>query len=171
MVRHPPLARPPAFRPPQNGGAKADDERYVISEESRQARERQERAMQELLRKCRAAAMAVPTNNKSSVRGRLRRLGDAITLFGEREMERRARLAQLMARLDIGGQLDRLLRAYEEKVEDEEVQYLFFTEGPKELREARIDIAKYSIKRAAVRVQRAKRRRDDQIDYKARVIT
>ncbi|CAN7051415.1 unnamed protein product [Brassica oleracea var. botrytis] len=170
MVRHPPLARPPAFRPPQNGGAKADDERYVISEESRQARERQERAMQELLRKCRAAAMAVPTNNKS-VRGRLRRLGDAITLFGEREMERRARLAQLMARLDIGGQLDRLLRAYEEKVEDEEVQYLFFTEGPKELREARIDIAKYSIKRAAVRVQRAKRRRDDQIDYKARVIT
>ncbi|CDY23845.1 BnaC04g01920D [Brassica napus] len=162
MVRHPPLARPPAFRPPQNGGAKADDERYVISEESRQVRERQERAMQELLRKRRAAAMAVPTNDKS-VRGRLRRLGDAITLFGEREMERRARLAQLMARLDIGGQLDRLLRAYEEEVEDEEeeVQYLFFTEGPKELREARIDIAKYSIKRAAVRVQRAKRRRDD----------
>ena len=144
----------------------------MISEESRQARERQERAMQELLRKRRAAAMAVPTNIKS-VRGRLRRLGDAITLFGEREMERRARLAQLMARLDIGGQLDRLLRAYEEEVEDEEeeVQYLFFTEGPKELREARIDIAKYSIKRAAVRVQRAKRRRDDQIDYKARVIT
>ncbi|KAF3554908.1 hypothetical protein F2Q69_00010435 [Brassica cretica] len=162
MVRHPPLARPPAFRPPQNGGAKADDERYVISEESRQVRERQERAMQELLRKRRAAAMAVATNDKS-VRGRLRRLGDAITLFGEREMERRARLAQLMARLDIGGQLDRLLRAYEEEVEDEEeeVQYLFFTEGPKELREARIDIAKYSIKRAAVRVQRAKRRRDD----------
>nr|VDD47145.1 unnamed protein product [Brassica oleracea] len=170
MVRHPPLARPPAFRPPQNGGAKADDERYVISEESMQARERQERAMQELLRKRRAAAMAVPTNNKS-VRGRLRRLGDAITLFGEREMERRARLAQLMARLDIGVQLDRLLRAYEEEVEDEEVQYLFFTEGPKELREARIDIAKYSTKRAAVRVQRAMRRRDDQIDYKARVIT
>ncbi|CAN7007173.1 unnamed protein product [Brassica oleracea var. botrytis] len=162
MVRHPPLARPPAFRPQQNGGAKAGDERYVISEESRQVRERQERAMQELLRKRRAAAMAVPTNDKS-VRGRLRRLGDAITLFGEREMERRARLAQLMARLDIGGQLDRLLRAYEEEVEDEEeeVQYLFFTEGPKELREARIDIAKYSIKRAAVRVQRAKRRRDD----------
>ncbi|CAF2093710.1 hypothetical protein YC2023_063827 [Brassica napus] len=163
MVRHPPLARPRAFRPPQDGGAKADDERYVISEESRQVRERQERAMQELLRKRRAAAMVVPTNDKS-VRRRLRRLGDAITLFGEREMERRARLAQLMARLDVNGQLDRLLRAYEEEVEDEEeeeVQYLFFTEGPKELREARIDIAKYSIKRAALRVQRAKRRRDD----------
>ncbi|KAH0924680.1 hypothetical protein HID58_016936 [Brassica napus] len=163
MVQHTPLARRPAFRPPQNGGAKADDERYVISEESRQVRERQERAMQELLIRRRAAAMAVPTNDKS-VRGRLRRLGDAITLFGEREMERRARLAQLMARLDVSGQLDRLLRAYEEEVEDEEeeeVQYLFFTEGPKELREARIDIAKYSIKRAALRVQRAKRRRDD----------
>ncbi|KAG2244345.1 hypothetical protein Bca52824_093820 [Brassica carinata] len=44
----------------------------------------------------------------------------------------------------------------------EEVQYPFFTEGPKELlRESRIDIARFSIKRAAVRLQRAKRRRDD----------
>lgn len=120
VVQHPPLARPPTFRPPQNGGARAsdsdsesEDEHYVISEESRQVRERQEKAMQELLIKRRAAAIAVPTNDKS-VRDRLRRLGDPITLFGEQEMERRARLAQLMARLDIGGQLDRLLQAYEE---------------------------------------------------------
>ncbi|CAN6835873.1 unnamed protein product [Brassica oleracea] len=172
-IPHPPLARPPTFRPPQNGGAKAsdsdsgsDDEHYVISEESKQVRERQEKAMQELLIKRRAAAIAVPTNDKS-VRDRLRRLGEPITLFGEQEMERRARLAQLMARLDIGGQLDKLLQAYEDdaapkdEVDEEELQYPFFTEGPKELREARIEIAKFSIKRAAVRIQRAKRRRDD----------
>ncbi|KAF2565504.1 hypothetical protein F2Q68_00028251 [Brassica cretica] len=122
--------------------------------------------MQELLIKRRAAAIAVPTNDKS-VRDRLRRLGEPITLFGEQEMERRARLAQLMARLDIGGQLDKLLQAYEDdaapkdEVDEEELQYPFFTEGPKELREARIEIAKFSIKRAAVRIQRAKRRRDD----------
>ncbi|KAF3575664.1 hypothetical protein DY000_02035804 [Brassica cretica] len=72
-----------------------------------------------------------------------------------------------MARLDIGGQLDKLLQAYEDdaapkdEVDEEELQYPFFTEGPKELREARIEIAKFSIKRAAVRIQRAKRRRDD----------
>ncbi|XP_018478151.1 U4/U6 small nuclear ribonucleoprotein PRP4-like protein isoform X1 [Raphanus sativus] len=173
VVQHPPLARPPTFRPPQNGGARAsdsdsesEDEHYVISEESRQVRERQEKAMQELLIKRRAAAIAVPTNDKS-VRDRLRRLGDPITLFGEQEMERRARLAQLMARLDIGGQLDRLLQAYEEdaaprdEVDEEELQYPFFTEGPRALREARIEIARFSIKRAAVRIQRAKRRRDD----------
>lgn len=175
MMPHPPVARPPTFRPPvsQNGGAKtsdsdseSEDEHYEISEESRQVRERQEKAMQDLLIKRRAAALAVPTNDKA-VRDRLRRLGEPITLFGEQEMERRARLAQLMARLDIDGQLDKLLRAHEddvapkEEVDDEVLEYPFFTEGPKELREARIEIAKFSIKRSAVRIQRAKRRRDD----------
>lgn len=57
----------------------------------------------------------MPTNGKY-VSDRLRRLGEPITLFGEQEMERRARLAQLMASLDIGGQLDKLLQAHEEGV-------------------------------------------------------
>ncbi|CAH2058520.1 unnamed protein product [Thlaspi arvense] len=176
MVPHPPLARPPPpFRPPvsQNGGAKtadsdsgSEDEQYIISEGSKQARERQEKALQDLLLKRRAAAMAVPTNDKA-VRDRLRRLGEPITLFGEQEMERRSRLAELMARLDGDDQLDKLCRAHEEdaapkeEADDDIPEYPFFTEGPKELREARIDIAKFSIKRAAVRIQRAKRRRDD----------
>lgn len=175
MIPHPPVARPPTLRPPvsQNGAARtsdsdseSEDEHYEISEESKQVRERQEKALQDLLIKRRAAALAVPTNDKS-VRERLRRLGEPITFFGEQEMERRARLAQLMARLDIDGQLDKLLKAHEEdaapkeEVDDEMLQYPFFTEGPNELREARIEIAKFSIKRAAVRIQRAKRRRDD----------
>ncbi|CAH8392846.1 unnamed protein product [Eruca vesicaria subsp. sativa] len=50
---------------------------------------------------------------------------------------------------------DKLLGAHEE-----EVEYPFFTQGPKELREARIDIARYSIKRAA-EAERARRQRDD----------
>ncbi|EFH58038.1 hypothetical protein ARALYDRAFT_483227 [Arabidopsis lyrata subsp. lyrata] len=175
MMPHPPVARPPTFKPPvsQNGRAKtsdsdseSDDEHFEISEESRQVRERQEKALQDLLVKRRAAAMAVPTNDKA-VRDRLRRLGQPITLFGEQEMERRARLTQLLARLDMDGQLDKLLIAQEEdvapkeEVDDEVLEYPFFTEGPKELREARIEIAKFSVKRAAVRIQRAKRRRDD----------
>ncbi|KAF9618227.1 hypothetical protein IFM89_000862 [Coptis chinensis] len=143
---------------------------YEVSEESRLARERHEKAVQELLMKRRAHALAVPTND-SAVRARLRRLGEPITLFGEKEMERRDRLRMIMVKLDNEGQLDRLLKAHEdeeaaasahEEEGDEGPQtYPFYTEGSKGLLEARIDIAKYSIMMAALRLKRAKRRRDD----------
>ncbi|KAJ0978012.1 hypothetical protein J5N97_013486 [Dioscorea zingiberensis] len=145
---------------------------YEVSEESLIARERQEKAVQELLMKRRAYAMAVPTND-SAVRARLRRLGEPVTLFGEREMERRDRLRSIMVRLEAEGQLDRLLRAHDDEqaaaaaaasVEDEDgapQEYPFYTEGSKELLEARVSIAKYSIARAAARLDRARRRRDD----------
>ncbi|KAK8508550.1 hypothetical protein V6N12_044467 [Hibiscus sabdariffa] len=176
--------RPPVLKPPvsQNGEVKTadsdsdheDDGRatggeYEISEESRLVRERQEKAMQDLLMKRRAAALAVPTNDMA-VRTRLRRLGEPITLFGEREMERRERLRMIMAKLDSEGQLEKLMKAHEEeeaaisaKTEDieEDIEYPFYTEGPKELLDARIDIAKYSIVKATARLQRARRKRDD----------
>ncbi|GLT92869.1 hypothetical protein SLE2022_106810 [Rubroshorea leprosula] len=176
--------RPPVFKPPvqQNGEARTSDSdsddddagqatggEYEISEESRLVRERQEKARQELLMKRRASALAVPTNDMA-VRARLRRLGEPITLFGEREMERRDRLRMIMARLDAEGQLEKLMKAHEEEeaaasapaeTDEEEIEYPFYTEGPKELLDARIEIAKYSIARAAARLQRAKRRRDD----------
>ncbi|KAK4837161.1 hypothetical protein QYF36_003268 [Acer negundo] len=176
--------RTPVFKPPQNGevrtsdsdseeddlGTRATTGGYEISDESRQVRERQEKAIQELLMKRRAAALAVPTNDMA-VRARLRRLGEPITLFGEREMERRDRLRMLMAKLDAEGQLERLMRAHEEEeaaatataqdADEEMLQYPFFTEGSKTLLDARIDIAKYSIVRAASRLQRARRKRDD----------
>ena len=44
---------------------------------------------------------------------------------------------------------------------EEELQYPFYTEGSKALLDARIYIAKYSLTRAALRIQRAQRRRDD----------
>nr|XP_010921905.1 LOW QUALITY PROTEIN: U4/U6 small nuclear ribonucleoprotein PRP4-like protein [Elaeis guineensis] len=145
----------------------ADD--YEVSEESRLARERQEKAVQELLMKRRAYAMAVPTND-SAVRARLRRLGEPITLFGEREMERRDRLRSIMVRLDAEGQLERLLKAHEDEQaaasaapaeEEGPQQYPFYTEGSQELLQARIDIARYSLARAKSRIERARRRRDD----------
>lgn len=182
--------RPPVLRPPvsQNGEARVSDSdsddddsgptrnaqgssrEYEISEESRLVRERQERAMQELLMKRRAKALAVPTNDMA-VRTRLRRLGEPITLFGEREMERRERLRTIMAKLDAEGQLEKLMKAHEEEeaaasaakadVEEEFVQYPFYTEGTKALLDARVDIAKYSLVRAALRIKRAQRKRDD----------
>ncbi|VFQ80402.1 unnamed protein product [Cuscuta campestris] len=188
----PPLAplpvRPPALKPhvvAQNAqasdsdsdhgepgsGAAVDESspEYEISEESRLVRERQEKAMQELLLKRRAAALAVPTNDMA-VRARLRRLGEPITFFGEREMERRDRLRALMARLDAEGHLERLMKAHEDEEasssaapteDDEEIQYPFYTEGSKALFEARVEIAKFSIVKAVSRLDRARRRRDD----------
>lgn len=183
-----PLPRAPVIRPPvpQNGEVGSSDSdsdhddadttrinkgtgEYEISEESRQVRERQEKAKQELLLKRRAAALAVPTNDMA-VRARLRHLGEPITLFGEREMERRDRLRMIMAKLDAEGQLEKLMKAHEDEEAaasapkdeaEEELQYPFYTEGSKSLRDARIDIAKYSLVRAASRLQRAQRRRDD----------
>lgn len=179
--------RPPVLRQsvPQNGevrapssdsepddavAAKTSSVEYEISEESRLVRERQERAMQELVMKRRAAALAVPTNDMA-VRARLRRLGEPITYFGEREMERRDRLRSLMVKLDADGQLERLMKAHEEEeaaigaatedADEEMIQYPFYTEGSKALRDARIHIAKYSIARAALRLHRARRKRDD----------
>ncbi|KAB2604443.1 U4/U6 small nuclear ribonucleoprotein PRP4-like protein [Pyrus ussuriensis x Pyrus communis] len=118
-----------------------------------------------------ASALAVPTNDMA-VRARLRRLGEPITLFGEREMERRDRLRMIMARLDSQGELERLLKVHEEEEaaassaaledgDDQIVQYPFYTEGSKALLNARIDIAKYSIRRAALRLERARRKKDD----------
>lgn len=164
----PPIAPIPAFRPRIPAPPNPDPEDYEVSDESRLARERHEKAVQDLLLKRRAFAMAVPTND-ASVRARLRRLGEPVTLFGEREMERRDRLREIMLRLETEGQLDRLLRAHEEEqqavvapAEDEGPQvYPFFTEGSRELRDARVWIAKHSLARAAGRLERARRRRDD----------
>lgn len=182
--------RPPVSRPPttQNGEVRASDSdsdhddsgptrttsgptgEYEISEESRLVRERQEKAIQELMMKRRAKALAVPTNDMA-VRTRLRKLGEPMTLFGEREMERRERLRTIMAKLDAEGQLEKLMKAHEEEeaaasaakadAEDEIVQYPFYTEGTKALLDARIQIAKYSLARAALRIQRAQRKRGD----------
>ncbi|XP_074276791.1 U4/U6 small nuclear ribonucleoprotein PRP4-like protein [Silene latifolia] len=176
--------RPPVLKPPvaQNGEVKdndteldkddqgsGSDAEYEITEESRQVRERQEKAMRDFMMKRRAAALAVPTNDMA-VRTRLRRLGEPITLFGEREMERRDRLRTLMAKLDAEGQLEKLMKAHEEEEEttmakeadeEETLQYPFYTEGSNELLGARTFIAKFSVCRASRRLQRAKRKRDD----------
>lgn len=103
--------RPPTA-PSTAAAADDDDDGYEVSDAHRQAKERQEKAIQDLLLKRRAFAMAVPTND-SAVRSRLRRLGEPITLFGEREMERRDRLRSIMVRLEADGKLDVLLNIQE----------------------------------------------------------
>ena len=61
------------------------------------ARQETQALLDELERKKRARAVAVPTDD-GRVKKRLRELGEPITLFGERAADRRARLIQLLSR-------------------------------------------------------------------------
>ncbi|KAI3933192.1 hypothetical protein MKW98_016518 [Papaver atlanticum] len=120
---------------------------YEISDASMEVRERQEKVMQNHLLKRSAYALAVPTND-FAVRARLQRLGEPVTLFGEREMERRDRLRMIMVNLGT----EELFKFQ---------KYPFWTEGSKELLQARHYISRYSLVKAALRLERARRRRDD----------
>ena len=102
----------PSLSPERPDHSSAAD--YEITDEIRKAKERQEQLVQELLMRRRAYAMAVPTND-SAVRARLRRLNEPVTLFGEREMERRDRLRTLMTKLDSEGHLEKLMKVQEEE--------------------------------------------------------
>ncbi|CAN6586355.1 unnamed protein product [Malus baccata var. baccata] len=85
-----------------------------------------------------------------------------------REQQEKTMQELLMKRRE----LERLLKVHEEEEaaassaaledgDDQIVQYAFYTEGSKALLNARIDIAKYSIRRAASRLERARRKKDD----------
>lgn len=91
-------------------------------------------------------------------------------------MDRRDRLRAIMANLAAEGQLDWFLKALEEEdaaaaaavaaargmeEEEESALYPFYREGSQGLARARVEIAKFSMARAASRIMRAKRRRDD----------
>ncbi|XP_074270384.1 LOW QUALITY PROTEIN: U4/U6 small nuclear ribonucleoprotein PRP4-like protein [Silene latifolia] len=125
----------------------------------------------------RATALAVPTND-IAVRTRLSLLGEPITLFGERQMERRDRLRTLIAKLDADGQLETLINAHEQELEETTTMAAtakeadeFYTVGSKQLLEARKFIAKFSIRRASNRLQRAKSMRDDTLPALNRAAT
>lgn len=142
-----------------------DAETYELSAESKKQKELQDQKYQELLLKRRARALAVPTND-NAVRSKLRALEEPVTLFGEREMERRDRLRQIMAKMDANGELEKLMKEVQEGTEEEQEEQqmlkaeLFYTEGSAELMHARGEIAQFSLLRAYERTQVAKRKRE-----------
>lgn len=95
-----------------------------------------------------ARRVAVPTDDRD-VRLRLREYGEPMTLFAEREPDRRARLLQVI--MENGGQPAKGA-IVEESDSDEEEE--FYTEGSAELLDARRRIAEYSLSRAKERVAR-----------------
>ncbi len=78
-----------------------------------------------------------------------------------RQGERRDRLRKMMAQRDAefadAPALGQIVLQEQVAVSNE----LFYTEGPEELKQARNEVAQFSLKRAAQRIQNVKRRRQD----------
>lgn len=142
-------------------------ETYALSVGSQKERDAQESKYTELLQKRRAKALAVPTN-PSEVKERLRDLGEPITLFGERELERRERLREILVKLEATGQLEPKFRVEKKGKKGEKdgksakpsKPETFYTEGSLELQKARQEIALFSIPRARDRLRRAREKRE-----------
>ncbi|KAJ6304195.1 hypothetical protein OIU77_017963 [Salix suchowensis] len=139
-------------------------------EASKTLKGRRRQCRKEHMMKWHAAALAVPTNDMA-VRTHLHQLVSLYSFWRTGDGERRDRLRMLMARLDSKGKLEKLMKAHEEEeaastavakdAEEEMVQCPFYTEGSKELLNARIDFAKYSIPKAGYASSTCKEKRDD----------
>ncbi|KAI6126401.1 WD40-repeat-containing domain protein [Pisolithus croceorrhizus] len=123
-----------------------DDGNYLGSE---RARLENKAILDELERKKKARSMAVPTDD-NRVKARLRELGEPITLFGERQADRRDRLIYVLSQITAarGDEIQMEEESEEESADEEE----FYTPGSLELLEARRHLAEYSLPRAQKRV-------------------
>ncbi len=108
-----------------------------------------------------ARNLAIPTSDPK-VRLRLRELGEPITCFGEREMDRRERLRQLLAKRmqeqctdaapTPGASGPQSQKSDSEGDSDEDEEEEFYTEGTSALVEARRKIAAFSLQRSKRRL-------------------
>lgn len=99
----------------------------------------------ELERKTQARKLVLPTKDLD-VRLRLRSMGQPITLFGERQADRRDRLRDLISRLK--REDESMGSDSEASSSDDEKEEEFYTEGGDALLEERKWIAEYSLKRS-----------------------
>ncbi|KXN87402.1 U4/U6 small nuclear ribonucleoprotein Prp4 [Leucoagaricus sp. SymC.cos] len=127
-----------------------DDGDYLGSE---RARLENKVILDELERKKKARALAVPTDD-NRVRARLREIGEPITLFGERAADRRDRLIYVLSQINAARGEDALPIESESSEEESENEEEFYTPGSLELLEARRRIAEFSLPRAQKRVAR-----------------
>ena len=89
----------------------------------------------------------------------LREYGNPVCLFGEGPGERRERLRELIAALgDAGRTTKKRTQGEDAGPAEDEVQEVWYHEGPPELKEARMEIAKLSFTAARDRLKRARLR-------------
>ncbi|KAF2859693.1 WD40 repeat-like protein [Piedraia hortae CBS 480.64] len=106
--------------------------------------------LNEFARKRKAAALAVPTDDKR-VRTELQARGEPQTLFGERPEDRRNRLREILyLEQEEGG--DGGVAGEVRADEGEEEEGEFYTEGSQALLQARREMARYSLPKAKKRI-------------------
>lgn len=129
------------------------DTDYDISAGSGLAPERSSAILSQFNRKRLAATIAVPTDD-GRVRGRLRDMGEPITLFGEGPADRRDRLRELLTiQAEMNGLENGDTEMEEAPEPEEEQEEEFYSRGGPELLQARVDIAKFSLPRAKKRAK------------------
>ncbi|XP_041968755.1 U4/U6 small nuclear ribonucleoprotein Prp4 isoform X2 [Aricia agestis] len=111
--------------------------------------------LEEFERRRKARQLNVSTDD-DEVRRSLRQLGEPVCLFGEGPAERRVRLRDLLSYLGEDA-IHKKLEEEEARIErDRGREGTWYHEGPPELREARLWIARYSLPRAKLRLAAAR---------------
>ncbi|XP_075221896.1 U4-U6 small nuclear riboprotein factor 60K [Lycorma delicatula] len=144
---------PPTAEQPVAGGNINISEEYMDLEEE-VSRDKQA-LLEEFERRKKARHVNVSTDD-SEVKRNLRQLGEPVCLFGEGPAERRSRLRDLLSRLGEDA-IQRKQEEEEERLQQEKDQETtWYHEGSDSLREARLWIADYSLRRAKKRLIAAK---------------
>ncbi|CAH0730682.1 unnamed protein product, partial [Brenthis ino] len=111
--------------------------------------------LEEFERRRKARQLNVSTDD-DEVRRSLRQLGEPVCLFGEGPAERRVRLRDLLSYLGEDA-IHKKLEEEEARIErDRGREGTWYHEGPPDLRDARIWIARYSLPRAKQRLTKAR---------------
>eukprot|EP01097_Dermamoeba_algensis_P000518 TRINITY_DN1178_c0_g1_i1.p1 TRINITY_DN1178_c0_g1~~TRINITY_DN1178_c0_g1_i1.p1 ORF type:complete len:502 (-),score=108.84 TRINITY_DN1178_c0_g1_i1:180-1652(-) len=143
-----------------------DVETLPFSEKTAEAQEKHKKLLEQLEREKRARQIAVPTKDVQ-VKQKLRELGEPICLFGEEPPERRNRLREILAKMNLTDSSSSFVASAVTTTQpvsskDQDEIELFYTEGTPELRQARQKILKFSIPRARLRVRRQKRKKEEE---------
>jgi len=147
------------FEKPKPQAPRGGDLVFSHSQESLEAKKKQEELNKKMELQKKAKNILVPTN-ENEVKAQLREMKHPVTYFGETAADRRERLRQLLAKTLIEtGAVPAFKQTTTSKKEEESSDYYLY-EGPPELRAARLEIAKYSMKQAAIRVEKNKIRRE-----------
>jgi U4/U6 small nuclear ribonucleoprotein PRP4 len=165
-----------------SGSSSSDDERLALTEESRAALTRQNELVMDMKLQMRFRTIAAPTlDNDVRMKLRsatffilsqssifpdantvcLREFGEPITLFGEGPADRRDRLKRLLSKMEVEGiDVSTLAMPSSSGGSAPGKAEHFFTEGTATLQAARMHISRYSLLRAKMRVEHAKKSRE-----------
>lgn len=140
-----------------------DDAKALAPYSTADTMERQEKLLETLNRKRRTEQVVVPSNPEL-VNEMLREIGEPVTIFGDREYERRIRLKGFLAKLS-----DKQVAEFTERmdlgkplIDTVPIQQTgtFYTEGLVDIKTVRLWLAKYSVARAKGRLIRHKEKMD-----------